>query len=176
MFMEGASWPFEVDVNGQAQTWQWRKRQADSSSTIKMFIGSLSQSKLGSWELVPGSGQDTPAASLETAGGNTFEKDSALGEFIFYGPASVGQMGDNFINTRVLGSVTAFETSACTSLKDFEESSADLEGCANRHSIRFAGGDGVRAAARKAGTDLLTKAGTFDGMAQDLKIQPRFRF
>ncbi|KAL6920617.1 hypothetical protein FSHL1_004595 [Fusarium sambucinum] len=101
MFMEGASWPFEVDVNGQVQTWQWRKRQTESSSTIKKFIGSMSQSKLGSWELVPASGQGTPAASLETAGGNTFEKDSALGEFIFYGPASIGQMGDIFINVSI---------------------------------------------------------------------------
>ncbi|EKJ68368.1 hypothetical protein FPSE_11376 [Fusarium pseudograminearum CS3096] len=101
MFMEGASWPFDVDVNGQIQTWQWSKKQATSSSTIKKFFGSMSQSKLGSWELVPASGQGAPAASLEAAGGNTFEEDSALGEFMFYGPASVGQMGDIFVNVSI---------------------------------------------------------------------------
>ncbi|KPA36783.1 hypothetical protein FLAG1_10426 [Fusarium langsethiae] len=101
MFMEGASWPFEVDVNGQTQTWQWRRKKAESSSTIKRFFGSMSQSKLGSWELIPASGQGAPAASLEAAGGSTSEPDSALGEFMFYGPASVGQVGDIFMNVSI---------------------------------------------------------------------------
>ncbi|GKU21872.1 unnamed protein product [Fusarium langsethiae] len=101
MFMEGTSWPFEVDVNGQTQTWQWRRKKAESSSTIKRFFGSMSQSKLGSWELIPASGQGAPAASLEAAGGSTSEPDSALGEFMFYGPASVGQVGDIFMNVSI---------------------------------------------------------------------------
>jgi hypothetical protein len=101
MFMEGASWPFEVDVNGQVQMWQWRKRKAESSSAIKNFFGSGSQSKLGSWDLIPASGQGGSAASFEAAGGGTSEQDAALGVFMFHGPAAVGQMGDIFMNVSI---------------------------------------------------------------------------
>ncbi|RGP74491.1 hypothetical protein FLONG3_6050 [Fusarium longipes] len=101
MFMEGASWPFEVDVNGQVQMWQWRKRQGSSSLTIKNFFGSGSQSKLGSWDLIPASGQGPSVASFEAAGGSTSEQDAMLGEFMLRGPASVGQMGDIFVNVSI---------------------------------------------------------------------------
>ncbi|KAJ4014182.1 hypothetical protein NW752_005900 [Fusarium irregulare] len=101
MFMDGASWPFEVDVNGQMQTWQWRKRQAESTSSLKRFFGSSSQSKFGSWDLIPASGQGPPAATFEAGGGNTSENDAAIGEYLFFGPAAVGQMGDIFINVSI---------------------------------------------------------------------------
>ncbi|KAM0544237.1 hypothetical protein ACHAPJ_011926 [Fusarium lateritium] len=102
-FHEGATWPFEVMVNGQSQTWQWRKKKAESSSTLKRIIGSSSASgsKLGDWELVPTLGQGWPAASFEPSGGTTFDEDAALGVLEFHGPAAAGQLGDIFINVSI---------------------------------------------------------------------------
>jgi len=100
MFQEGVSWPFEVEVNGNKQMWQWRKPK--SPSTIKHIIGSISQSKFGRWELVPASGGNgNPAAVFEPAGGNTFEKNSDLGVFSFRGSAAEGGLGDVFVNVVV---------------------------------------------------------------------------
>ncbi|KAF5023429.1 hypothetical protein F66182_4529 [Fusarium sp. NRRL 66182] len=91
-FDEGATWPFEVEVNGRPQTWQWRK---------KTLAGSSSQRKIGRWELVPVSGEDWSAATFEPSGGTTFDKDVELGVFQFHGPASTGQLGDIFANVGV---------------------------------------------------------------------------
>ncbi|KAJ4267078.1 hypothetical protein NW762_003176 [Fusarium torreyae] len=99
-FHEGATWPFEVMVNGQSQTWQWRKKKVESSSTLKRIVGSSSASgsKLGGWELVPTLGQGWPVATVEPSGGTTFNEDTALGVFEFHGPAATGQLGDTFTN------------------------------------------------------------------------------
>lgn len=71
----------------------------------------------------------------------------------------------------VLNGVTGFEASACTSLKDFEESTTDLERCADRYGVCFTGGDSVRTAAGEAGANLLAEAGSFDSVTQDLEIE-----
>ncbi|OAL00491.1 hypothetical protein IQ06DRAFT_293816 [Phaeosphaeriaceae sp. SRC1lsM3a] len=100
MFHEGVAWPFEVDVNGSKQTWQWQR--SSSSSTMKHVISFISQSSFGRWELVPASGGNgNPAAVFEPAGGNMLKKDSDLGVFAFSGPAAEGQLGDVFMNVAV---------------------------------------------------------------------------
>jgi hypothetical protein len=100
MFHEGVSWPFEVEVNGDKQMWQWLRPK--SPSTIKHILGSISQGSFGRWELVPAfGGNGNPAAVFEPAGGSTFEKDSDLGAFKFRGSAAEGALGDVFMNVVV---------------------------------------------------------------------------
>ncbi|KAF4972881.1 hypothetical protein FSARC_652 [Fusarium sarcochroum] len=100
-FHEGATWPFEVEVNGHSQTWQWRRKKAQTSCTLKRLIGSGSGNKFGSWELVVASNEGWPAATFEPSGGTTLEEDAALGVFEFHGPAAAGQLGDIFVNVGI---------------------------------------------------------------------------
>ncbi|KAF4334928.1 hypothetical protein FBEOM_11224 [Fusarium beomiforme] len=101
MFDDGATWPFDVEVNGISQRWQWRKKKTDERSTLKQIINAFSEGELGGWELVPVSGQGWPMAIFHPAGGNTFEDNAALGVFDFFGPAAVGQLGDIFTNVSI---------------------------------------------------------------------------
>nr|RBQ94407.1 hypothetical protein FVER53263_21127 [Fusarium verticillioides] len=101
MFNDGATWPFDVDVNGTFQRWQWRKRKTQNTSTLRQIVEAFSDSDFGSWELVPVSGQGWPIATFEASGGNTFEDNAALGVFEFHGPAAVGQFGDTFANVSI---------------------------------------------------------------------------
>ncbi|EXK46414.1 hypothetical protein FOMG_00136 [Fusarium oxysporum f. sp. melonis 26406] len=101
MFNDGATWPFDVEVNGTSQRWQWRKKKAQQTSTLRQIIKAFSESDFGSWELVPVLGQGWPIATFEASGGNTFEDNAALGVFEFHGPAAVGQLGDIFANVSI---------------------------------------------------------------------------
>lgn len=101
MFNDGATWPFDVEVNGTSQRWQWRKKKAQQTSTLRQIVKAFSESDFGSWELVPVLGQGWPIATFEASGGNTFEDNAALGVFEFHGPAAVGQLGDIFANVSI---------------------------------------------------------------------------
>ncbi|KAF9777088.1 hypothetical protein IL306_004635 [Fusarium sp. DS 682] len=101
MFSDGVTWPFDVEVNGISQRWQWRKKKSPDTSTLKQIVNAFSESDLGGWELVPVSGQVWPMASFEPSGGNTFKDNTALGVFEFHGPAAVGQLGDIFANVSI---------------------------------------------------------------------------
>ncbi|KAF5611957.1 uncharacterized protein FSUBG_1984 [Fusarium subglutinans] len=101
MFNDGATWPFNVDVNGTSQRWQWRKKKTQQTSTLRQIVEAFSESDLGSWELIPVSGQGWPIATLHASGGNTFEDNAALGVFEFHGPAAMGQLGDIFANVSI---------------------------------------------------------------------------
>ena len=90
---EGVAWPFDVSVNGRSQRWEWRKKKSNGSSTLKQFLGSVSERKLGTWELVSAGGRGQCAATFRAEGGNTFERDAALGYFEFQGPAANGGLG-----------------------------------------------------------------------------------
>lgn len=100
MFNEGATWPFDVQIQGHSQSWQWRKG-SKHQSTVGKFFGAMSTSKIGLWELIPVAGNHPPAAAFVPSGGNTLQDDAALGLFEFFGPASVGGLGDEFINVSV---------------------------------------------------------------------------
>ncbi|KAF4446847.1 hypothetical protein F53441_9551 [Fusarium austroafricanum] len=100
LFNDGAKWPFDVEVSGISQTWQWRKRKPQNASTINKIIGAFSEDDLGAWDLITVSGEG-PAATFEPSGGNTFENNAALGVFEFHGPAAVGQLGDIFVNVSI---------------------------------------------------------------------------
>ncbi|KAH7182104.1 hypothetical protein DER46DRAFT_587843 [Fusarium sp. MPI-SDFR-AT-0072] len=93
-FNDGATWPFDVEVSGTSQRWQWRKKKTQQTSTLRQIVEAFSESDLGSWELVPVLGQGWPIATFDASGGNTFEDNAALGVFEFHGPAAVGQLGD----------------------------------------------------------------------------------
>ncbi|KAF4497409.1 hypothetical protein FAGAP_6431 [Fusarium agapanthi] len=101
MFNDGATWPFDVDVNGTSQRWQWRKKKTQRTSTLRQVVEAFSESDLGSWDLVPVSGQGWPIATFHASGGNTFEDNAALGVFEFNGPAAIGQLGDIFANVSI---------------------------------------------------------------------------
>ncbi|RKL08334.1 hypothetical protein BFJ68_g9470 [Fusarium oxysporum] len=101
MFNDGATWPFDVEVNGTSQRWQWRKKKAQQTSTLRQIVKAFSESDFGSWELVPVLGQGWPIATFEASGGNAFEDNAALGVFEFHGPAAVGQLGDIFANVSI---------------------------------------------------------------------------
>lgn len=105
LFHEGVTWPFEVNVNGTKQMWQWQMWQSqkpESGSALERIVGSSSDYRLGSWKLVPASGGDgNPAAVFEPGSGSTMEEDSDLGMFEFRGPAAGGEMGDVFMNVVV---------------------------------------------------------------------------
>ncbi|KAI1018468.1 hypothetical protein LB503_005547 [Fusarium chuoi] len=101
MFNDGATWPFDVEVNGSSQGWQWRRKKTQKQSTMRQIVETFSESDFGSWELVPVLGQGWPIATFEAAGGNTFEDNAALGVFEFHGPAAIGQLGDIFINVSI---------------------------------------------------------------------------
>ncbi|KAF4429953.1 hypothetical protein FACUT_8993 [Fusarium acutatum] len=101
LFNDGATWPFDVDVNGTPQRWQWRKKKAQQIPTLRQIVGAFSESNLGSWELVPILGQGWPIATFEASGGNTFENNAALGVFEFHGPAAVGHLGDILANVSI---------------------------------------------------------------------------
>ncbi|KAH7227081.1 uncharacterized protein BKA55DRAFT_584117 [Fusarium redolens] len=101
MLNEGATWPFDVEVNGTPQRWQWRKMKTQESSTLGQIVEAFSESDLGSWKLVPVLGQGWPVATFEASGGNTFEDNAALGVFEFHGPAAVGNLGDFFTNVSI---------------------------------------------------------------------------
>ncbi|CZR35754.1 uncharacterized protein FPRO_00123 [Fusarium proliferatum ET1] len=101
MFNDGATWPFDVDVNGTSQRWQWRKKKAQQASTLRQIVEAFSESDFGSWELVSVLGQGWPIATFHASGGNTFEDNAALGVFEFHGPAAIGQLGDIFANVSI---------------------------------------------------------------------------
>ncbi|KAG5746573.1 hypothetical protein H9Q69_006096 [Fusarium xylarioides] len=101
MFNDGAAWPFDVEVNGTSQRWQWRKKKRQQTSTLRQIVEAFSDSDLGSWELVPTLGQGWPIATFEASGGNTFKDNAALGVLQFHGPAAVGQLGDIFTNVSI---------------------------------------------------------------------------
>ncbi|QGI75145.1 hypothetical protein CEK25_000051 [Fusarium fujikuroi] len=101
VFNDGATWPFDVEVNGSSQGWQWRRKKTQKQSTVGQIVEAFSDSDFGSWELVPGLGQSWPMATFEATGGNTFEDNAALGVFEFHGPAAIGQLGDIFVNVSI---------------------------------------------------------------------------
>jgi hypothetical protein len=101
MFNDGATWPFDVEVNGTSQRWQWRKKKTQQTSTLRQIIEAFSDSDFGSWELVPDLGQGWPIATFEASGGNTFEDNAALGVFEFHGPAAVGNLGEILTNVSI---------------------------------------------------------------------------
>ncbi|KAF5975616.1 hypothetical protein FCOIX_7657 [Fusarium coicis] len=101
MFNDGATWPFDVEVNGTSQRWQWRKKITQQTSTLRQIIEAFSDSEFGSWELVPDLGQGWPIATFEASGGNTFEDNAALGVFEFHGPAAVGNLGEILTNVSI---------------------------------------------------------------------------
>ncbi|KAF5649986.1 hypothetical protein F52700_425 [Fusarium sp. NRRL 52700] len=101
MFNDGATWPFDVDVNGTSQRWQWRKKKTQQTSTLRQIVEAFSDSDFGSWELVPVFVQGWPLATFDASGGNTFEENAALGVFEFHGPAAIGQLGDIFTNVSI---------------------------------------------------------------------------
>ncbi|KAF5597954.1 hypothetical protein FPANT_3947 [Fusarium pseudoanthophilum] len=101
MFNDGATWPFDVEVNGTTQRWQWRKKKTQQTSTLRQIIEAFSDSDFGSWELISVLEQGWPIATFEASGGNTFEDNAALGVFQFHGPAAVGQLGDIFTNVSI---------------------------------------------------------------------------
>jgi hypothetical protein len=94
---EGVAWPFEVDVTGHLEQWEWRRVKVSSYATLKGFLGMGSAKKLGTWELMPAGGGQV-AATFTAEGGNTFQENAALGFVEFRGRALDGHMGMWFPN------------------------------------------------------------------------------
>lgn len=69
----------------------------------------------------------------------------------------------------VLNSVATLKTGAHTCLKDLEETTTDLERCANGDCVGFTLGNCVGTSAGEARTNFLAEAGSFYCAAQDFE-------